>query len=173
VRVVGGPPGGAVPRLSLGLELSEKTGRRLNLCSNLSGKKAFLQVGGHCGPGERRFVVVTEPAVCQALCQTKGGMCYGFLYCPCVLTCLLLFFFFFFGFRDRASLCSPGCPGRHFVDPAGLELRNPPASASRVLGLKACATTPGTFYFLTPAHTVQQSVESCSIDSGFAPMQVH
>jgi hypothetical protein len=27
------------------------------------------------------------------------------------------------------------------VDQAGLELRNPPASASRVLGLKACATT--------------------------------
>jgi hypothetical protein len=24
----------------------------------------------------------------------------------------------------------PGCPGTHFVDQAGLELRNPPASAS-------------------------------------------
>ena len=52
-------------------------------------------------------------------------------------------FFFFLVFRDRVSLCSPGCPGTHFVDQAGLELRNPPASASRVLGLKACATTPG------------------------------
>jgi hypothetical protein len=41
----------------------------------------------------------------------------------------------------RVSLYSPGCPGTHFVDQAGLELRNPPASASRVLGLKACATT--------------------------------
>ncbi|GAB1296956.1 Predicted gene 11032 [Apodemus speciosus] len=29
----------------------------------------------------------------------------------------------------------------HFVDQAGLELRNPPASASQVLGLKACTTT--------------------------------
>jgi hypothetical protein len=48
-----------------------------------------------------------------------------------------------FFFQDRVSLCSPGCPGTHFVDQAGLELRNPPASASRVLGLKACATTPG------------------------------
>jgi hypothetical protein len=38
-------------------------------------------------------------------------------------------------------VCSPGCPGTHFVDQAGLELRNPPASASQVLGLKACATT--------------------------------
>jgi hypothetical protein len=46
-------------------------------------------------------------------------------------------------FRDRDSLCSPGCPETHFVDQASLELRNPPASASRVLGLKACATTPG------------------------------
>jgi hypothetical protein len=46
-------------------------------------------------------------------------------------------------FRDRVSLYSPGCPGAHFVNQAGLELRNPPASASRVLGLKACATTPG------------------------------
>jgi hypothetical protein len=30
----------------------------------------------------------------------------------------------------------------HFVDQAILELKNPPASASQVLGLKACATTP-------------------------------
>ncbi|EDL32946.1 mCG128136, partial [Mus musculus] len=37
--------------------------------------------------------------------------------------------------RDRVS--HPGCPGTHSVDQAGLELRNPPASASRVLGLKA------------------------------------
>jgi hypothetical protein len=50
-------------------------------------------------------------------------------------------FVFFFVFRDRVSLCSPGCPGTHFVDQAGLELRNLPASASQVLGLKACATT--------------------------------
>jgi hypothetical protein len=28
------------------------------------------------------------------------------------------------------SLYSPGCPGPHFVDQAGLKLRNPPASAS-------------------------------------------
>jgi hypothetical protein len=46
------------------------------------------------------------------------------------------------GFQDRVSLCSPGCPGTHFVNQAGLELRNPPASASQVLGLKGCATTP-------------------------------
>ena len=33
------------------------------------------------------------------------------------------------------------CPGTHSVDQAGLKLRNLPAAASQVLGLKACATT--------------------------------
>jgi hypothetical protein len=52
-----------------------------------------------------------------------------------------LFSFFFFLLQDMVSLCSPGSPGTHLVDQAGLELRNSPASASQVLGLKACATT--------------------------------
>jgi hypothetical protein len=46
-------------------------------------------------------------------------------------------------FRDRVSLYSPGRPRTHFVDQAGLELRNPPASASQVLQSKASATTLG------------------------------
>jgi hypothetical protein len=52
------------------------------------------------------------------------------------------FFFFFvlFCFQDRVSLYGPGCLGTHFVDQAGLKLRNPPASASQVLGLKVCTT---------------------------------
>jgi hypothetical protein len=57
----------------------------------------------------------------------------------CILFCFVLFCF-----RDRVSLYSPGCPGTHSAGQAGLELRNPPASAStsQVLGLKkACATT--------------------------------
>ena len=48
-----------------------------------------------------------------------------------------LFFVFVFVFEDRVSLCSPSCPGIHSLDQAGLKLRNPPASASQVLGLKA------------------------------------
>jgi hypothetical protein len=47
----------------------------------------------------------------------------------CLFVCL---------FQDRVSLYSPGT---HFVDQAGLELRNLSASASQVLGLKACTTT--------------------------------
>jgi hypothetical protein len=56
-----------------------------------------------------------------------------------VVFCLFVFVLFcFVVFQDRVSLCSPGT---HSVDQAGLELRNPPASASQVLGFKACATT--------------------------------
>jgi hypothetical protein len=43
---------------------------------------------------------------------------------------LKLAFFFFPFFQDRVSLSSPDCPRTHSVDQAGLELRNPPASAS-------------------------------------------
>jgi hypothetical protein len=60
---------------------------------------------------------------------------------------LPMFFYLFIFFQDRLFLCSPGCPETHFVDQAGLELRNPPSTASRVLGLKACATTPGSMFF--------------------------
>jgi hypothetical protein len=45
------------------------------------------------------------------------------------------------------SVYSPGCPGTHFVDQAGLELRNLPASASQVLGLKVYATMASFIYF--------------------------
>ena len=44
------------------------------------------------------------------------------------------FFFYFdlawFSFQDRVSLCSPGCPGPHVVDQAGLKLRDLHVSAS-------------------------------------------
>ena len=43
-------------------------------------------------------------------------------------------------FRDKVSLCSPGCPRTHFVDQAGLELRDLPTS--QVLGSKARTSTP-------------------------------
>jgi hypothetical protein len=82
-----------------------------------------------------RQVIIASPSIQR--CLRPGS------------TLLLLFFFLFcfvwFGFvlcfQDRVSLCSPGWPGTHFVDQAGVKLRNPPASASQVLGLKACATT--------------------------------
>jgi hypothetical protein len=72
------------------------------------------------------------------------------------------FFFFFLVFRDRVSLCSPGCPGSYFVDQAGLELRNPPASASQVLGLKASATTA--LHEVGLLNTLFFLMHSCIID---------
>jgi hypothetical protein len=60
-----------------------------------------------------------------------------------VLFLLFFIYFYFLFFRDTVSLYSPGCLGNHVVDQAGLELKNMPASASWVLGLKVCATTPG------------------------------
>jgi hypothetical protein len=53
-------------------------------------------------------------AICSSVIFVLGGL----------FVCL-------FVFRDRVSLYRPGCPGTHFVDQAGLELRNPPASASQ------------------------------------------
>jgi hypothetical protein len=52
-----------------------------------------------------------------------------FIICKYLSTDKYIFYFFiyFFVFRDRVSLYSPGCPGTHFVDQAGLEFRNPPA----------------------------------------------
>jgi hypothetical protein len=61
---------------------------------------------------------------------------------------LIFLFVCFFVFQDRVSLYSPGCSGTHFVDQAGLKLRNTPVSASQVLGLKACTTTTQPQYFL-------------------------
>jgi hypothetical protein len=46
---------------------------------------------------------------------------------------LALFCFILFCFQHRVSLYSPGYPGTYSVDPAGLELRNLPDSASQVL----------------------------------------
>jgi hypothetical protein len=56
-----------------------------------------------------------------------------------IIFCFVLFFVLFW---DRISLYSPGCPGTHSVDQAGLELRNLPASAFQVLGLKVCTNMP-------------------------------
>ena len=76
-----------------------------------------------------------------------------FFFCCC---CFVLFFVFcFLFFPDRVSLCNPCCPGTHSVDQAGIELRNVTASATQVLGLKACATTPGWKVIFVSVYSVQ------------------
>jgi hypothetical protein len=70
---------------------------------------------------------------------------YALQFCFCFLFCFG-FWFFKTGFL---CIASPGCPGTHSIHQAGLKLRDPPASASQVLGLKACATTPSSIlYFI-------------------------
>jgi hypothetical protein len=69
-----------------------------------------------------------------------------------VLFWLLKRFFFFPPSETEFSLCNPGCPGTHSVDQAGLKLRNPSASASQVMGLKACATTAWLSFPPPPPH---------------------
>lgn len=59
-----------------------------------------------------------------------------------------MFFWLVWGFV-RVSLSSPGCPRTSFVDQAGLELKDPPAFAYRVLGLKAYTTPPSEIHKIT------------------------
>jgi hypothetical protein len=61
----------------------------------------------------------------------KTSWCF---FCFVVLLLVVVLFVFWFWFFKTGFLC---------IALAGLELRNPPVSASEVLGLKACATTPG------------------------------
>ena len=67
------------------------------------------------------------------------------LYFPFFL--LFIFSFVVVVFWDFVSLYSPGCPGIHYVDQAGLELKNPLVSASQFLQKKVCATTSQLFTF--------------------------
>jgi hypothetical protein len=85
------------------------------------------------------------------------------------MVCFFFFWFLVFGFWffKTEFLCSPGCPGTHFVDQAGLELRNPPASASQVLGLKACSITARQLTSMTEdeIHFIFPAVSVCSFPS--------
>jgi hypothetical protein len=97
----------------------------------------------------------TDPASCyhlpkfiqQAGCMNREALLSSYPFLWKMFEGMIFLFGFLFCFvllfQDRVFLCSPGCPGTHSVDQGGLELRNTPASASQVLGLKVCATTPG------------------------------
>jgi hypothetical protein len=112
-----------------------------------------------------RIVAHTFCSSCNGLSSKtspKGMLCHRISKCSIAWECvrfLLLGFFVWFGlvwfglvFWDRVSQYNPGCPGTHSVDQAGLELRNLPASAFQVLGLKACATTTWQMWFEAGSH---------------------
>jgi hypothetical protein len=52
-------------------------------------------------------MLVSKTVIWESSCFTKTSFC--------LFVCFLFFW-------DRVSLCSPGCPGTHFLDLAGLEL---------------------------------------------------
>ena len=99
------------------------TDRSLFICPALHGLQVMLGVG--------HFGAVSCPHQQGAEALTAAV--------PVVF--LWVMFVCLFVLRQGFSVYSPGCPGTHSVDQTGLELRNPPAFASQVLGLKACATT--------------------------------
>jgi hypothetical protein len=62
-------------------------------------------------------------------------MCDIVILSPSCIFCCWFFFLLLFLFWDRVSLCSPGCPGTHFLDQASLEptcLYLPSAGIKRV-----------------------------------------
>jgi hypothetical protein len=117
------------------------TGRKaLFTFSEYSSSSKEVRTGTETGGGaeaeaiEGHRLLLLTGLLCTA-CSARLAL-HGLL-CTACSACFV--FFFFLVFQVRVSLCSPGCPGTHSVDQAGL--RNVPASASQVLGLKACATT--------------------------------
>jgi hypothetical protein len=75
--------------------------------------------------------------------------------------CFVLFWLVGF-FWDKVFQCSPGCPGTHSVDQAGLKFRNLPASASQVLGIKGvCHHCPASGCF--KMHWIWHPISTCHI----------
>ena len=72
----------------------------------------------HAVQTTQQLPVTAPPPPCVCVC-----VCVCVYVCVCVCVCVYMLI-------------------THFVDQAGLELRNLPAPASQVLGLKVCATTP-------------------------------
>lgn len=69
---------------------------------------------------------------------------------PVIVSFLLLLLLRVLLFQNKVSLCNPGCPGTCFVDHAGFEVTDLPASVTRVLGLKSCTIIPdSSFFFLS------------------------
>jgi hypothetical protein len=106
-------------------------------------KRLPVLVANCCEPPYGCWELNSGPLEEQSMLSTsEPSLQLPFLKC-CVWYLLFIYLFvcLFVCFLDGVSLYIVGCPGTHFVDQAGLELRNLPASASHVLRIKACATT--------------------------------
>ena len=115
--------------------------------SQVSPKFSFGSINMSCF-SLRSLILLGTKDTSLILFYTCGNPIFFLFVLFCIVCLFVCFAFLFFVFGDRVSLYSPGCPGTHSVDQAGLKLRNLPASASQVLRLKACAITawhPKTF----------------------------
>ena len=90
---------------------------------------------------ERKQIFTVEILVKKS-CLAKVRKAFLQFENQCYLMCIYLFIYLF-NFRDKVSPQLFGsCPGTSSCRPAlPRSHRDPPASASRVLGLKACTTT--------------------------------
>ena len=124
------------------------------------------EMGSNCwqaqqGSGERQmFLFLNSHSNCSSVNIAKSHWIIyfksmNFMICDylkplvvCLFVCLFIYLFIWFCWNS-VSLGNPGCLGTHTGDQADFKLREPPASASRVLGSKVCATTaqlpPGIF----------------------------
>jgi hypothetical protein len=95
------------------------------------GRKGFIQLTlSHCCSSPKEVGIGTQAGQEAGADAEAMKKCYLLACSVCFLTepktFFSFFFFFFYWFFETGFLC---------VALAGLELRNPPASASRVLGL--------------------------------------
>jgi hypothetical protein len=89
-----------------------------------------------------RRVIRTIHNFCDSVRAMATAQLGKFLSLDKSILVLFFVFVFVFDFSRQGLYIALAVLELNFVDLAGLELRNPPASASRVLGLKVCATTP-------------------------------
>jgi hypothetical protein len=94
---------------------------------------SLLYSGASFGLMPRNGRAGSSVALCSCLIGLFGSLESNFF--VCLFVCSLVF-------QDRVSLYSPSCPETHFVDQVVLDLRNPPASASQVLGLRHVLPRP-------------------------------
>jgi hypothetical protein len=90
------------------------------------------------------YVALEDFDLTEITCFLFKGVCHHKTELACLLACFIYLFIYLFMYLFMYLFIYlfdffSGCPGAHFVDQAGLKLRNPPASASQVLGLKVCA----------------------------------
>ena len=73
-------------------------------------------------------------------------------------------------YRDRVSLCSPGCTGTGSTDQAGLEFGDMPASASRVLDRHCLALMVSFITNLTSLESHGKGVPMLAVSRSGGPM---